>query len=275
VIANICKTIEAEERLSLNELVQTAGLSLYHFQRVFKQIVGVSPKEYAIAQRTKRIRDRLCQNQSQDRSITATIFEAGYDSSSSFYTEAENILGMTAKEYKKGAKNKEIRFTVENTNLGWVLVAATEKGICEIALGDTSEELVDNIYNQFPQAKFCGNDLIFQQWVTDAIAMIEMPQNLNLPLDIQGTAFQQQVWQALRAIPIGSTLTYQQVATQIGNPKAIRAVASACAANKLAIAIPCHRVIASNGNLSGYRWGVERKRALLEKEASQSSTIKI
>lgn len=268
LITNICKTIEVEGLLPLKELAQIAGLSLYHFQRVFKQIVGVSPKEYATAQRRRRIRDRLSQNQS----ITATIFESGYDSSSSFYTEAENILGMTAKEYKNGAKSKEIRFAVEdinkNTNLGWVLVAATQKGICAIAFGDTSEELIDRIHIQFPQAKFCNNDPIFQQWVTAAIATIEVPQrSLNLPLDIQGTAFQQQVWQALRTIPIGSTLSYREVATQIGNPKAVRAVASACAANKLAIVIPCHRVIGSNGDLSGYRWGIERKRTLLEKEA--------
>jgi AraC family transcriptional regulator, regulatory protein of adaptative response / methylated-DNA-[protein]-cysteine methyltransferase len=180
-------------------------------------------------------------------------------------------------------KSKEIQFTVENinlnTNMGWVIVAASKTGICAIALGDTSEELVNSIHTQFPQAKFCDNDPTLEQWISDAIAAIDIPQSLNLPLDIpldiQGTAFQKQVWQVLRTIPIGTTLSYQQVATQIGNPKAVRAVASACAANKLAISIPCHRVIRSNGALSGYRWGIERKRALLEKEASQSSIIRI
>lgn len=165
------------------------------------------------------------------------------------------------------AKNQEIRFAVEKTNLGWVMVAATEIGVCAIALGDNPDELVSEIQRRFPQAEFCDDDLTFQQWVTDVVSMIEMPKrSLNLPLDIQGTAFQKQVWQALRAIPVGSTLSYQQVATQIGKPKAFRAVASACAANKLAIAIPCHRVVGSNGSLSGYRWGVERKQALLELE---------
>lgn len=178
-------------------------------------------------------------------------------------------------EYKSGAKNQQIRFAVENTNLGWVIVAATEIGICAIALGDNPEELANEIQRQFPQAEFCDDDLIFQQWVADVVSTIEIPKrSLNLPLDIQGTAFQQQVWQVLRAIPVGSTLSYQQVATQIGKPKAVRAVASACAANKIAIAIPCHRVVGSNGSLSGYRWGVERKQALLELEKLENHDIR-
>jgi AraC family transcriptional regulator, regulatory protein of adaptative response / methylated-DNA-[protein]-cysteine methyltransferase len=269
LITNICKTIEtSEQQLSLNELTQMAGLSPYHFQRVFKQIVGVTPKDYAKGERAKRLRDRL----QQDSSITATIYEVGYESSSGFYTEATNILGMKPKEYKKGAKHQEIRFAVENTNLGWVIVAATEIGICAIALGDNPDELVSEIHRRFPQAEFCNDDLTFKALVADVISTIEMPKrSLNLPLDIQGTAFQQQVWQVLQAIPVGSTLSYQQVATEIGNPKAVRAVASACAANKLAIAIPCHRVVGSNGSLSGYRWGVERKKALLELEKLENS----
>jgi AraC family transcriptional regulator of adaptative response/methylated-DNA-[protein]-cysteine methyltransferase len=174
---------------------------------------------------------------------------------------------MKPREYKKEAMNQEIRFAVENTNLGWVMVAATEIGICAIALGDNPDELANEIYQRFPQAKLGDDDPIFQQWVADIVSTIEMPRrSLNLPLDIQGTAFQQQVWRVLQTIPVGSTLSYQQVATQIGNPKAVRAVASACAANKLAIAIPCHRVVGSNGSLSGYRWGVDRKQALLELE---------
>jgi AraC family transcriptional regulator of adaptative response/methylated-DNA-[protein]-cysteine methyltransferase len=269
LIANICKTMEtSEEQLSLNELAQMAGLSPYHFQRVFKQIVGVTPKDYAKGERAERLRDRL----QQDSSITTTLYAAGYESSSGFYAEATNILGMKPKEYKKGAKNQKIRFAVENTTLGWVMVAATEIGLCAIALGDSPDELASEIHRRFPQAEFCDDDLIFQQWVADVVSMIEMPKrSLNLPLDIQGTAFQQRVWQVLRAIPVGSTLSYQQVATQIGNPKAVRAVASACAANKLAIAIPCHRVVGSNGSLSGYRWGVERKKALLELEKLEES----
>ena len=170
------------------------------------------------------------------------------------------ILGMKPTQYKKDVMNQEIRFAVENTNLGWVMVAATEIGICAIALGDSSDELASEIYRRFPQAKLGDDDLTFQQWVADIVSTIKIPRHsLILPLDIQGTAFQQQVWQVLQTIPVGSTLSYQQVATQIGNPKAFRAVASACAANKLAIAIPCHRVVGSNGSLSGYRWGVERK----------------
>ena len=179
---------------------------------------------------------------------------------------------MKPKEYKKGAQNQEIRFAVEKTSLGWVMVAATEIGICAIALGDNPDELTTEIHRRCPQAGFCDDNLTFQQWVADVVSIIEMPKrNLNLPLDIQGTAFQQQVWQVLRVIPVGSTLSYQQVATQIGKPKAVRAVASACAANKLAIAIPCHRVVGSDGSLSGYRWGVERKKALLELEKLENS----
>ncbi|PZU98932.1 MAG: hypothetical protein DCE90_03765 [Pseudanabaena sp.] len=174
---------------------------------------------------------------------------------------------MKPNESKNNAKNQKIRFAFENTNLGWVIVAATVRGICAIALGDSPDELVSEIHRRFPQAEFCDDDLIFQQWVAGVISMIKTPKSrVNLPLDIQGTAFQQQVWQILQAIPVGSTLSYQQVAIQIGKPKAFRAVASACAANKLAIAIPCHRVVGSNGSLSGYRWGVERKQALLELE---------
>ncbi len=169
--------------------------------------------------------------------------------------------------YKIDAKNQKIRFAVEKTSLGWVIVAASEIGICAIALGDNPDELVSEIHKWFPQAEFCADDLTFQLWVADVVSMIVSPQHsLNLPLDIQGTAFQKQVWQVLRTIPVGSTLSYQQVATQIGKPKAVRAVASACAANKLAIAIPCHRVVGSNGSLTGYRWGVERKKTLLELE---------
>ncbi|TYQ26568.1 bifunctional DNA-binding transcriptional regulator/O6-methylguanine-DNA methyltransferase Ada [Pseudanabaena sp. UWO310] len=264
LIAKICKTIEASaEMLSLNELAQMAGLSPYHFQRVFKQIVGVTPKDYAKGDRAKRLRDRL----PQDRSITNTLYAVGYESSSSFYTEAPHILGMKPKEYKQGAQNQEIRLAIENTKLGWVIVAATELGVCAIALGDNPDELVSEIHRQFPQAKFCNDNLTFQAWVADVVAAIAMPQrSINLPLDIQGTAFQQQVWQVLQSIPLGSTLSYQQVANQMGKPKAVRAVASACAANKIAIAIPCHRVVGSNGSLSGYRWGVARKQALLELE---------
>lgn len=174
---------------------------------------------------------------------------------------------MKPTQYKKVAMNQEIRFAVENTNLGWAMVAATEIGICAIALGDNPDELASEIYRRFPQAKLGDDDPTFQQWVADVVSTIEIPRrSLNLPIDIQGTAFQQQVWQVLQTIPVGSTISYQQVAAQIGNPKAFRAVASACAANKLAIAIPCHRVVGSNGSLSGYRWGVERKQALLELE---------
>ena len=264
LIGKICQAIEAStENLSLSELAQMANLSPDHFHRIFKQIVGVTPKQYLTACRNDKIRDRL----HQDRSITEAIFAAGYESSSQFYTQSPNILGMTPTEYKQGARDRAIQFAVAKSNLGWVIVAATEVGICAIALGDTPEQSIDELQIQFPQAKLSSDDSIFQQWVADVVMTIDNPQRgLNLPLDIRGTAFQSQVWQALQTIPIGSTLSYQQVADRIGKPTAARAVAAACAANKLAIAIPCHRVVGSNGSLSGYRWGVERKQALLELE---------
>jgi len=175
---------------------------------------------------------------------------------------------MPPTESKAGAKGKEIHYATGESFLGWVIVAATEKGICSIEFGENPEALVQQIHHQFPQAKFREDDHTFNQWVTQVIAFIEMPQSgLNLPLDIQGTVFQQQVWQALQAIPIGSTLSYTELAQKIGNPKAVRAVARACASNKIAVVVPCHRVVGSNGKLTGYRWGIDRKQALLERES--------
>jgi AraC family transcriptional regulator, regulatory protein of adaptative response / methylated-DNA-[protein]-cysteine methyltransferase len=263
-IAKICKLIEiSETSLSLSELAAVAGLSQYHFQRLFKKIVGVTPKAYAIAQREKRVRDGL----QSGTSVTQTLYEAGFGTSSHFYTGAIDKLGMMPSQYKAGAANVEIRFAIERSFLGWVLVAATARGICAIEFGDTPAVLTEQLQARFPNAQLQEPDPIFADSVAQVIALIETPdRGLDLPLDIQGTAFQQRVWKALQAIPCGTTLSYTEVAQQIDQPTAVRAVATACAANKLAVAIPCHRVVRSNGELSGYRWGIERKRALLEKE---------
>jgi len=224
VIVNICKLIsEAEGTLSLKELAKVANLSPDHFQRVFKQIVGMSPKEYVQASRAQKVRDRL-QN---GTSITETIYEAGFTSSSRFYDRSSKMLGMTPTEYKKGAKGREIRYATSESYLGWVLLAATETGICAIEFGENPEALEAQIHRQFPQAKSFENDLTFKLWLTQLIAFIELPERgFNLPLDIQGTVFQQQVWQALQAIPIGSTLSCSELANKIGNPKAVRACSS-------------------------------------------------
>lgn len=177
------------------------------------------------------------------------------------------MSGMTATEYKQGATGVAVRFAVRECFLGWVLVAATERGICAIEFGDTSDSLTNQLKSRFPRADFCEADT-FTNWVEQVVAFIEAPaRGLNLPLDIQGTAFQQRVWQMLQTIPSGSTASYATIARQMGNPKAVRAVARACATNQLAVAIPCHRVVGSNGGLTGYRWGVDRKRALLTRES--------
>ncbi len=266
LIAKICKMIEASEiSLSLSKLAAVAGLSQYHFQRIFKEIVGVTPKAYAIAQRQKRVQDSL----QQGASVTQTLYDAGFGTNSHFYAGATDMLGMAPSQYKRGAAEIKIQFAIERSFLGWVLVAATERGICAIDFGDTPQALMAQLQTRFPNAQIRESDATFSGWVAQVIALIETPdRGLNLPLDIQGTAFQQRVWQALQTIPSGTTISYAEVAQQIDRPTAVRAIATACAANRLAVAIPCHRVVRSNGELSGYRWGVERKRALLEREAS-------
>lgn len=268
-IAQICKRIEqSEEPMVLQEMAAIAGLSQYHFHRLFKQIVGVTPKAYTTAHRAKRVRAEL----QEGTSVTQAIYKAGFETSSSFYDKSTLLLGMTPTDYQQGASGIEIRFTVKPLWLGWVLVAATHRGICAIHLGDTAEELTTQLQHQFPNAQLRESDPTFETWIEQVIALIETPQrSLTLPLDIQGTAFQQRVWQALQDIPPGSTASYSAIAQQIGNPKAVRAVARACAANQLAVAVPCHRVVGSDGSLRGYRWGSDRKRALLEREATQSA----
>lgn len=265
LITRICKLIETSETsLSLNELATVAGLSQYHFQRLFKEVVGVTPKAYTIAQREQRMRDKL----QQGASVTQTIYDAGFSTNSQFYAGATDMLGMAPSHYKAGATNIKIRFAIEQSFLGWVLVAATDRGICAIDFDDTPAALTKQLQARFPHAQLQNPDPTFSNWVAQVIAFIETPdRGLNLPLDIQGTAFQQRVWKALQTIPPGTTVSYTEVAKQIDRPTAVRAVATACAANTLAVAIPCHRVVRSNGDLSGYRWGIERKRALLEREA--------
>ena len=266
LIVQVCKLIETSETsLSLSELAVAAGLSQYHFQRLFKKIVGVTPKAYAIAQREQRVRNRL----QRGASVTQTIYDAGFNTSSQFYAGASEMLGRAPNQSKTGRTNIEIRFAIAPSFLGWVLVAATERGICAIELGDTPEMLTERLQTRFFKAQLQESDPTFSDWIAQVIYFIETPdRGLNLPLDIQGTAFQQRVWQALQTIPAGTTVSYTDVAKQIDQPTAVRAVATACAANTLAVAIPCHRVVRSNGDLSGYRWGIERKRALLDRESS-------
>jgi AraC family transcriptional regulator of adaptative response/methylated-DNA-[protein]-cysteine methyltransferase len=267
-ILRACQLIdEAEEPPALNDLAGAVGLSPYYFHRLFKDTVGVTPKQYAAARRVQRFRNGL----QKGKSVTTALYEAGYGSSSRCYEGAGDVLGMTPSHYKNGAAGQRIRFAIADSYLGQVLVAATERGLCVIEFGDTPKELRGRLTARFPKADLHDDDPDFAGWVTQVVAFLEAPRRgLNLPLDIQGTAFQQRVWKALQTIPAGSTASYTDIAEQIGRPTAVRAVAQACAANPVAVIVPCHRVLRRNGDLSGYRGGVARKRALLNREAGQT-----
>lgn len=267
MVSKICRLIEtSENKLSLSDLASVAGLSTYHFHRLFKAITGLTPMAYATAHRAKRIRQELRNTES----ITQAIFEAGYNSSSRFYEKSDTMLGMTPTAFKAGGENTEIYFAIGECFLGSILVAQSSKGICAILLGDDPSELLCDLQERFPRADLKGGDDTFDQVVGHVISYIEEPtQGFALPLDIRGTSFQQRVWQALQQIPLGETRNYTDIGKNIGSPKAVRAVASACAANALAVVVPCHRVVRSDGSLSGYRWGVERKRKLLDQEAAK------
>lgn len=264
IVASACRLIEeADDAPSLEALADASGLSPFHFHRIFKAIAGVTPKAYAVAHRQKRVRNNL-QNA---RSVTEAIHEAGFNSSGRFYGHSDEVLGMTPSEFRAGGHNTEMRFAIGQCSLGAILVAASGKGVVAILLGDDPEKLVRDLQDQFPNAKLIGGDKPFEEIVAKVVGFVEAPgAGLNLPLDMRGTAFQHRVWLALKQIPAGATVSYSELADRIGNPKAVRAVASACAANSIAIAIPCHRVVRTDGSLSGYRWGVERKRALLDRE---------
>ena len=223
----------------------------------------MTPKGYASALRSRRVRDGL----KGQHSVTDTLYDAGFNSNSRFYEAADQVLGMKPRDYKGGGANNTIRFAVGQCSLGAILVAQSQRGVCAILLGDDPGKLVRDLQDQFPKAELIGADQGFEQLVAHVVGFVEAPAlGLDLPLDLRGTAFQERVWQALREIPAGSTASYAQIAERIGAPTSFRAVAQACGANHLAVAIPCHRVVRSNGELSGYRWGVERKRQLLERE---------
>ncbi|AFY19600.1 bifunctional DNA-binding transcriptional regulator/O6-methylguanine-DNA methyltransferase Ada [Pseudomonas sp. UW4] len=264
-VAAACRQIERAETLpTLGELAEAAGLSSFHFHRVFKAVTGLTPKGYADAHRSRKVRERLADG----GSVTDALYDAGFNSNSRFYEAADQLLGMKPGDYRAAGQNNDIRFAVGQCSLGAILVAQSERGVCAILLGDDPHQLVCDLQDKFRRANLIGADHEFEQLIARVVGFIEAPAiGLDLPLDVRGTAFQERVWQALREIPVGSTASYADVALRIGSPKAVRAVAQACGANSLAVAIPCHRVVRSDGNLSGYRWGVERKRQLLERES--------
>lgn len=264
-IAEICRVIETAEHMpALKQLAEHANISVYHFHRIFKSVTGLTPKAYAKAHRQLRVRQEL---ENRD-TVTEAIFGAGYNSTGRFYEESDNVLGMTPSEYRSGGANTEIRFAIGECSLGSILVAQSARGICAILIGNDPQTLAYDLQDKFPSAHIIGGDAEFEKLVAVVVGMVEDPAlGINLPLDIRGTAFQQRVWHALQQIPPGETISYSELAQRIGAPKAARAVASACAHNILAVAIPCHRVVHQDGSISGYRWGVERKRALLKRES--------
>jgi AraC family transcriptional regulator of adaptative response/methylated-DNA-[protein]-cysteine methyltransferase len=264
-VTEACRLIESAPTMpSLETLAAGAGVSTFYFHRMFKAITGLTPKGYASAHRGERVRREL----GRSRTVTAAIYQSGYNSNGRFYGESAEMLGMTPTDYRAGGANAEIRFAVGECSLGSILVASSERGVCAIMLGDDPDALARELQDRFPRAALIGADARFEQLVAKVVGLVEAPGlGLDLPLDVRGTAFQQRVWQALREIPAGSTVSYSELARRIGAPRSVRAVAQACAANALAVAIPCHRVVRNDGALSGYRWGVERKRALLLREA--------
>jgi len=263
-VAKACGLIEAAEHPpSLQELADAVGLSPHYLHRVFKRIVGITPKQYGAEKRMERVRASL----QREETVTEALYSAGFESSSRFYETAAASLGMKPTQYRRGGDGVMITFAVAESYLGWVLVAATDQGICRIDFDDSVDALQSRLAASFPQARLLGDVPEFAATITQVLSFLERPeQGLELPLDVQGTAFQRRVWAALQELPAGSTASYSDVASRIGKPKAARAVARACAANRIAAAIPCHRVVRSDGALGGYRWGLERKRALLDRE---------
>jgi AraC family transcriptional regulator of adaptative response/methylated-DNA-[protein]-cysteine methyltransferase len=265
-----CRSILASERPpQLDALSREAGLSKFHFQRVFKRIVGVSPREYHATERARRLQQALARGDGVDDAI----YGAGYGSPSRVYERSATLLGMTPALYRAGAPGLRIRHAIVRTELGWLMAAATARGLCAVEFGASRGELATLLKQRFSQAEIVPADPALARWVARIVAFVARPaQPLALPLDLAGTAFQQRVWQALRAIPTGETVSYSALAARLGEPKSTRAVASACARNPVALAVPCHRVVGSDGALRGYRWGTDRKRELLDREqAAQPS----
>ena len=272
-ITQCCRWLEAEEPMpALEELAQRLGLTPWQLHRSFKRVTGLTPKAYAKANRGKHLRAAMTPEFSQ--SVTDAAYLSGYEASSSFYKDASAMLGMAPKTYRQRGQHQTIRFALAECSLGSLLVASTAQGVCCVLLGDDPQMLIEDLQQRFAAAELIGADGQYEQTVAQVVSLIEQPRlGLALPLDIQGTAFQQRVWQALQKIPAGQTLSYSELARQMGMPQSARAVASAVAANPIAVAVPCHRVLRNDGSISGYRWGVERKRALLLREAQQCSSV--
>jgi AraC family transcriptional regulator of adaptative response/methylated-DNA-[protein]-cysteine methyltransferase len=266
-VARACRLIEAaDQEPDLDTIAREAGMSRFHFHRVFKAHTGITPKAWFAARRAERVQREL----PQAATVTDALYEAGFNSSGRFYAASKSMLGMAPRAFRAGGSGETIRFAVGACSLGAILVAATGQGICAILMGDDPDALVRDLQDRFPRADLVGADAGFEQMIARVVGFVESPGiGLDLPLDVRGTAFQQRVWQALREIPAGQTVSYAELAERVGLPAGARAVAGACAANPIAVAIPCHRVVRNDGSISGYRWGVERKQALLEREGKR------
>lgn len=265
VVARLCRYLDghAQRRVTLGELSRISGYSAFHLQRMFKKVLGISPREYAAGQRLHGLKSRL----REGYNVTAATYEAGYGSSSRIYEAANRRLGMTPATYSRGGAGMQIRYTTAACPLGRVLVAASERGVCAVQFGDSDRELELGLRSEFPNAEVKAAGTELRGWVQEIVKAVAGRQpHPGVPLDLRCTAFQRQVWEALLRIPCGSTRSYRQIATDIGRPQAARAVARACATNPVAVLIPCHRVVRKGGEMGGYRWGVERKRKLLQGE---------
>jgi AraC family transcriptional regulator of adaptative response/methylated-DNA-[protein]-cysteine methyltransferase len=264
VVATACRLIkEADEFPNLDELAGAVKMSPGYFHRLFKAATGLTPKVYANAHRADRVQKALPRRET----VTEAIYEAGYNSNGRFYADSSKMLGMKPKEYRDGGVGNTIRFAIGECSLGSILVASSDQGVCAILMGNDPDALARDLQDRFPKANLVGADSEYEKLVAKVVGFIEAPKiGLDLPLDVRGTAFQRRVWKELQRIPAGKTASYSEVADRIGFPKSARAVAQACGANALAVAIPCHRVLRTDGNISGYGWGVDRKRALLLRE---------
>jgi AraC family transcriptional regulator of adaptative response/methylated-DNA-[protein]-cysteine methyltransferase len=270
-VAQVCREIDRliqsdgeETKITLSELSARAGMSVHQLERAFRSVMGITPRQYADAQRMRRLKAKLRKGDD----VTTALYDAGFGSSSRLYERAPAQLGMTPATYRKGGEGMQIHYTIVNSPLGRLLVGATDRGISALYLGEADGRLEDSLHKEYPRAEVRRDRNGLDGWVGKILAHLKGKEpHLDLPTDVQATAFQRRVWEELWKIPYGTTRTYGQVARAIGRPKAIRAVARACATNPVSVVVPCHRVVREDGNLAGYRWGLERKEKLLAREA--------
>jgi len=270
LITRACRQIEASVQLpATGELARVAAMSRFHFQRVFKRVTGLSPKAYMAAERAGRLRATV----PRSRRVTDALYDAGFNSTTRFHARSAAALGMPARAFRAGGAERVIRFAIGECTLGAILVAATTQGVCALLLGHDAGALMRELQERFPKAQLIGADAAFDRLIGTVIGQVERPgpEALALPLDLRGTAFQHRVWDALRRIPAGQTLSYGELARRLGLPRGARAVAQAVASNPVAVIVPCHRVVRSDGSAGGYRWGLARKRALLAREAGAAA----